>query len=83
MNALMSFIFSLLVYVGGGCAVVHYTSGQWYELYAIVAWLGFWMAGLRAIALTTREIIIRLADEIRTATTAYLEEAKSEDEDDD
>jgi hypothetical protein len=81
MNALMSFIFSLLVYVGGGCAIVYFTSGQWYEMYAIVGWLGFWMAGLRQMALFTRKIILALADEIRTVVSAYLGDARDEHED--
>jgi hypothetical protein len=81
MNALMSFVVSLIVYIGSGSVVIYIAAGQWWELYALAAWAAFWMAGLRAIALTTREIIIRLVEEIRIATAAYLEAAKAADDD--
>jgi hypothetical protein len=78
MTALISFILSLLVYVGGGCAIVYYSSGQWWELYAIVAWMGFWMAGLRQMALMSRSIIIELAEGIRTAVAGHFGKSNGE-----
>ena len=73
---LLHFIVSIAVYVGGGCALVYYSQDQWWQLYALVAWFGFWMAGLRGMILALRGIMINLADGIKNVAEVYLAEDK-------
>lgn len=74
---LLHFVVSLVVYVGGGCALVYYATGEWWEMYAIVAWFGFWMSGLRGMILMLWDAMESLSEGLSKAAETYL----AEDED--
>ncbi len=71
--ALVQFLTSIIVYVGGGCAIVYYAQDAWWQTYAVVAWLGFWMAGLRQLSIAARDAIKALEQAVLFCAAAIDE----------
>ncbi len=71
--ALIQFTTSLIVYVGGAFAVIYFGEGAWWQLYAVSAWLAFWMAGLRQLSIAARDAIKALEQAVLFCAAAIDE----------